>query len=178
LSGDGQHVAFATQATNLFPGDTNGITADVVVRDLMTGVTALVSATVSGGVADKDSAPSGLSDDGRFVLFESRAADLVASDQNNTGDVFRRDMALGTTELVSASATGGGTVHGGFDGNMSGDGRYVAFTSTDDSIVPGVPASRGAVVFERDMLTRRNRQVSITMHGGIPPSSFSATGQG
>ncbi|MFL6073207.1 MAG: TolB family protein [Mycobacteriales bacterium] len=103
LSPDGRHVAFASQADNLVPGDTNG-RWDMFVRDLDSGRTELVSAGGDGESAT-DSVGVGISADGRYVTFTSAATTLVPGDTNLSADAFVRDRAAGVTELVD---TGGG----------------------------------------------------------------------
>src|SRR5436190_3414638 len=72
--------------------------------------------------------------------------------------------APGFTELDSMSSTG---VQGNQDSELpavSGDGRYVAFASLSDNLVPG--DSNGAVdVFVRDRLTGTTERVSVSSTG-------------
>ena len=93
LSADGRFVAFESYATDLVPGDTNG-QRDIFVRDRQAGTTERVSLTADGaqaggstGSLSRSLSPS-LSADGRFVTFDSVAANLVPGDTNNAPDVF------------------------------------------------------------------------------------------
>jgi Tol biopolymer transport system component len=93
LSADGRLVAFVSDAANLVPGDTNG-QRDIFVRDRQAGTTERVSLTADGaqaggatGSSSRSLSPS-LSADGRFVTFDSVAANLVPGDTNNAPDVF------------------------------------------------------------------------------------------
>src|SRR5262249_18468776 len=82
VSADGRYVAFASLASNLVPGDTNGYW-DVFVRDRQTGTTERVSVASDGTGADSDSYGGlAISADGRFVAFSSRATNLVPGDTN------------------------------------------------------------------------------------------------
>lgn len=87
ISADGRYVAFASDATNLVPGDTNGM-RDVFVYDGQAKTTSRVSVTSAGGQARGASAAPGLSADGRYVLFSSSANNLVTGDTNGRRDVF------------------------------------------------------------------------------------------
>ncbi len=87
LSADGRFVAFVSAATNLVPGDTNGI-IDVFVRDRQTGTTERVSVRTGGGQGNDRSILPALSAAGRFVAFESEASNLVPGDTNGQWDVF------------------------------------------------------------------------------------------
>src|SRR5690242_11634512 len=68
VSANGRFVVFSSDATNLVPGDTNGKT-DVFRRDLTTGETIRISVNDDGVQANGRSFASGVSRDGRLVLF-------------------------------------------------------------------------------------------------------------
>lgn len=85
----------------------------------------------------RSSAPRA-SADGRFVVFQSGASDLVAGDAGATSDVFLRDLQQNTTTLVSVNSTGSGPGAGNsFGASVTPDGRYVVFTSQADDLVTG-----------------------------------------
>jgi putative cell wall-binding protein len=136
ISADGRYVAFATAASNIVPGDTNG-QCDVFVRDMASGVTTAVSVTPAGRVGDLDSSRPCISDDGRFVAFVSKADDLVPGDRNGADDIFVRDLDRGVTERVSRSWSGGDAHGNSTDPSISHDGRYVAFSSMAADIATG-----------------------------------------
>ena len=124
MTPDGRFVVFASFASNLVPGDTNGF-GDVFVRDRRTGVTERVSVGPRGVEANDHSnlglaAAPAISDDGRFVAFKSDASNLVKGDRNNLTDVFVHDRATAITESISADG-------GGDDPGISPDGNFVAF---------------------------------------------------
>jgi Tol biopolymer transport system component len=87
VSPDATKVAFGTMATNLGPTDTND-TWDVYVRDLTAGRTVLVSDTASGTAGNGQTLPVELSPDGRRLLLDSKASDLVPHDTNGRHDLF------------------------------------------------------------------------------------------
>ncbi len=89
-SHDGRFVVFTSYADNLVPGDTNG-SADIFVRDMLTGQTTRVSVASDGSQADGDSGLPCLSGDGRWVAFASSASNLVEGDTNGLTDVFVHD---------------------------------------------------------------------------------------
>src|SRR5262249_31732831 len=101
LSGDGRLVAFETPASA-------SSSRNIVLKDLQTGGSTLVSVNFAGtrGGNGPSTTPL-LSADGRYVVFTSKASDLVPNDLNHTGDIFVRDRLLGTTLLVSANRQGG-----------------------------------------------------------------------
>ena len=77
ISGDGRYVAFASRATDLVAGD-GSAAEDIFVRDLQSGTTTRVTVDTAGGDPNADTLTSGISADGRHVVFASAASDLVA----------------------------------------------------------------------------------------------------
>ncbi|MBZ0320264.1 MAG: hypothetical protein K8L91_27880 [Anaerolineae bacterium] len=134
ISGDGRYVAFDSTAGNLVPDDTNGET-DIFVHDRTTNTTSRISVADDGAQSNGASIVSSISADGRFVGFDSQATNLVLYDTNGTSDSFIHDQSGGNTTRVSVSAEGaqgwGGSI------SISGDGRYVSFTSNDPYLVTG-----------------------------------------
>ncbi len=177
ISADGQHVAFASDATNLLGpgGDTNGF-IDVFVHDLGTGVTERVSVGPGGLEGDGHSVIPALSADGRFVVFASDATNLLGpgGDTNGNRDVFVRDRLLGTTERVDVGPGGAEPPSGSGEWPaISADGRYVAFTSTASNLLdPGLDTNGVSDVFVRDRQTGANERVSIGP-GGIESNGAS-----
>jgi Tol biopolymer transport system component len=172
ISADGRYVAFYSFASNLVTGDTNQ-TADVFVRDMQTGVTELVSVAGDGTQANGLSVEPSISADGRYVAFRSFATNLVtgntntgtcaASGQTNGSDIYVHDRQTGTTELVSVGING--TQDGcSYGPSISGDGRYVAFTSTDTTLI-AVDGNGARDVFVRDRLSGTTERVSVSSDG-------------
>jgi Tol biopolymer transport system component len=163
ISGDGRYVAFPSDATNLVAGDTNGV-SDIFVRDRNTGTTYLVSKSSAGVVGDSYSSYPSLSSDGRYVVFESAATNLVAGDTNGMYDVFVRDRTTGTTTLVSKSSTG--EIGNGYSTApfISADGRYVVFDSYATNLVAG-DTNGMSDVFVRDRQTGTTTLVSKSSTG-------------
>lgn len=87
LSASGRFAAFTSRASNLVPGDRNGL-PDVFVHDLETGRTIRVSVSAGGSEANGASSVRGISADGRLVVFQSFATNLVPGDTNGRRDVF------------------------------------------------------------------------------------------
>ncbi len=198
LSGNGRFVAFVSDAADLV---TNSIArgpgqayVNVFVRDLAAGTTELISVSADGhGSGQGHSVNPLISSDGRFVVFESDAGDLVDADTNGARDVFVRDRVSGTTTLVSAAGVGPGAGNGASSqAVMTPDGRFVAFVSTAANLVPndtnGIPdvflrdlslgtttlISEGAVAGANAFATSRNP--SIGDDGKVVAFSSTATG--
>jgi hypothetical protein len=76
-----------------------------------------------------------ISDDGRYVSFDSTATNLVASDTNGVGDVFIKDTQTGATTRASTDDTGVQGSAVSLVSVISSDGRYVAFRSDATNLV-------------------------------------------
>jgi Tol biopolymer transport system component len=99
LSGDGRYVAFASDASNLVPGDTNGRT-DIFVRDNRTGTVERVSVSSAGVQSSTGADTPAISEDGRYVAFLSFDPDLAPGDTNDQ-DVFVHDRVTDETDFLS-----------------------------------------------------------------------------
>lgn len=132
LSASGRFLVFESQASDLVQGDTNEV-SDVFVRDLKRGKTERVSLNSRGKQGNDTSnvnvSGNGISADGRYVVFTSRASNLVKGDTNRRADVFVHDRTTGRTSRVSVSSSGKQDSRKSLDGVISGNGRFVAFTS-------------------------------------------------
>lgn len=136
ISADGRFVTFASFASNLVPGDSNGKT-DVFIFDRQTTTTKRVSVITGGGQANDHSNYGTISTDGRFAAFESDATNLVTGDTNHRGDVFIRDRVLGLTTRASVSLIGTQGSGQSLFARISADGHVVAFASYADDLVIG-----------------------------------------
>lgn len=133
LSADGRFLAYESPDPDIVPGDTNG-EKDVFVVDLQTESHTLVSRSSSGALGDGYSQHPQISADGRFVVFESNATNLVAGDTNGYRDVFRHDLATGATERMNLRPGGGQSDTMATVPGISGDGGHVTFYSTDGDL--------------------------------------------
>jgi Tol biopolymer transport system component len=137
ISPDGRFVGFVSYADNLVPGDTNNV-SDAFVHDRQTGATERVNVDSAGVQGNgRCSSPPVLSADGRYVVFDSDSSNLVPNDTNGLSDVFRRDRQSGTTERMSVASGGQQGDNFSYAPWISADGRFVAFQSTADNLVPG-----------------------------------------
>lgn len=141
ISADGRYVTFATRADDMVPGDHNGM-LDVFVYDRLAHPTERASVGVGGVEANGHSGSAAISADGRYVVFASSATNLVPGDTNGLGDVFVYDRVTKRTERVDVRSDGGQAsattefpaVH---DADISGDGRYVCFSTDYSNLVAG-----------------------------------------
>jgi hypothetical protein len=102
--------------------------AGIFIRDRVSGVGELVSIGEDGR-QDQTALDPAVSGDGRYVVFTSADANLVAGDTNGAADVFVRDRQTGTTERLSVVEDGKDINSGAVDPDISADGRYVVFNA-------------------------------------------------
>ncbi len=176
ISPDGRYIAWTSEATDLISGFTDGNGSsndDVFLRDMVTGVTSLVS-HVSGNLTTSGNNYSHLpvfSPDGQKIIFVSLATDLAVgvTDTNSKSDVFVYDLAAQDVQLVSVSTTANvaGNAWSGDDTYappvVSNDGRYVIFES-DATDLTALPVS-GRQVYRRDLNTGTTELISINSAG-------------
>jgi Tol biopolymer transport system component len=163
ISADGRFVAFDSEAANLVAGDTNEV-SDVFVHDRQTGVTTRVSVDSSGTQGDEDSEYPSISADGRFVVFASYAANLVSGDSNFEEDIFVHDRQTGVTTRVSVDSSGTqGNGQSAFPA-ISANGRFVAFPSVATNLVGG-DSNESSDVFVHDRQTGETTRVSVNSSG-------------
>ena len=134
ISADGRFVVFISAANNLVANDTNGM-ADVFMHDRQTGVTERVSVSGTNAQANNLSQYPSISADGRFVVFESIANNLVANDTNNVEDIFIRDRVAGTTERISEGAMATQADDSSYIPVISADGHFVNYWSFASNLV-------------------------------------------
>lgn len=129
--------------------------------------TSIVTVSSQGEVANIGGSNPVLSADGRYVAFESFAFNLVPKDKNLRNDIFVHDRKTRKTERVSVTSTGKeatGGIYGSLYSAISADGRYVAFNSDADNLVPG--DTNGLVdVFVHDRQTGKTKRVNVSSDG-------------
>ncbi len=169
ISDDGRFVAFSSFSTNLLgPGIDTNATNDVFVHDRQTGVTERVSIGPGGLEPDDQSRHSDISAEGRLVVFDSRATNLLGPgiDQNSAIDVFVHDRRTGLTERVNL---GPGGLEADFSSfaypAISPDGRHVAFHSSSTNLL-GVGNDTNA--FSDGFV--HDRQTGVTTRYSVGPS--------
>lgn len=206
ISADGQDVAFQSDATNLLPEDENGLpqdtnrSTDVFVRDRENAFTQRVSLPAVGGEALGNSTNPAISGDGRYVAFQSSAANMVGlgADTNNADDVFLHDTWEWDFEMVTrrmvpdtsmVSVATDGTKGNGASRRpaISADGLYVAFDSASTNLVSGddnstedVFVHRHRVGFDQDSDETTLASVAAdgtAANGGSRDATISADGR-
>lgn len=212
LDRKGRFVSFSSWAENLVSDDTN-LQGDVFVRDLRRKRTERVSVATGGTQTYTEcetflrprEAPtdvrggwcvrplSSISANGRFVVFDTTASDVVEDDDNGMADVFVHDRKKDVTERVSVASGGGESkpstcqtcLSNGEGASIAGervvsaagrvvssDGRYVTFISGASDLVPNdtnrrleVQRPKGLDIFVHDRRTTRTERISTDSMG-------------
>jgi Tol biopolymer transport system component len=174
ISADGRYVVFASAATNLVAGDTNGF-VDVFLRDRVGAVTIRVSVGPGGVPADGPVTQPVISADGTHVAFVSEATNLVATDTDADADVLVRNLVTDTNTRVSRRTD---FLPGSFANEpaISANGNLVAFVSTS-VLAPGDTNGSLPDVYLRNVAAATDELITpgANLHSANP--AISATGQ-
>ncbi len=173
ISGNGRWVTFESAATNLVGSDTNRLT-DICVHDRLLGITKRLNVQ-SGGTQSMGghSARPRISQDGRWVVFDSLATNLVDADTNGVSDVFLHDRDTDgdgvmdeagfiDTRRISVNSRGEQGNAASTDASLTGDGRWVVFASLATNLDVNQQDTNGeSDIFLHDRLNRTTRRVSL-----------------
>jgi Tol biopolymer transport system component len=167
ISADGRYVAFDSNAPNLVL-NSGSQHRNVFIRDTVGLTTTLVSVAPDGTKGDNDSQYASISADGRYVAFESLAANLLGpgNDQGGHWDIFVHDtQGAGGTEIMSTGSIGQGNDNS-HQSMISADGRYVAFGSDATNLL-GTSGDQNNKrdVFLRDRLAHITERLSVGANG-------------
>lgn len=174
LSADGRVLAFAVGSGSNLTGGASG--AQVLALDLASGAINLVSATAGGQPSASSSVNEQpvVSADGRFVAFDTASATYTGGVAGV--HVVRIDRTTRAALLVNL--TTGGSLPAGTTsrvGGISGDGRFVVFTSNAAGLVVGDPGLSTQAVFVRDLVAGTTQRIDVTPSGG--PGNGGAFGE-
>lgn len=180
VSEDGRFICFSSSHRSLVVGDTNDV-RDVFVCDTLDGTIERVSVHTDGSQANARCSSPRMTPDARYVVFSSSAETLVDGDANSNGEIFLRDRRAGTTVRVTVDKDGLPSTGTSFRPDISDDGRFIVFASSDENLVPG-DTNTVVDIFVRDMQSGTTTRVSVDTLGNeaVGGHSFSArlTGDG
>jgi Tol biopolymer transport system component len=175
LSDDGRYSSFIT----------GGADTDYYRGDLEAGSSAQVNVDVNGNRVFISNARV-VTPDHRYFVFASNASNVVADPPktNQTQQVYCRDMAFGTTRLVSVATNGGYASRNCFARAISPDGRYIAFRSSATNLQAQMGGGEFPDMFIRDMVANEtwcasadpSGTGSLRYTGGLQAQHFSRDG--
>jgi Tol biopolymer transport system component len=168
LSLDGRFIAFDSEA-ELVPNGNGAV--DIYVHDRASGMTIRASANDSGEAGDFDSLDPALSSDGKLVVFESKATNLVGGDLNGKPDVFLRNLQNNTTDLLSIRGDGVQGNDRSYHPTISADGSTAAFGSWATNLIVG--GASPANIYVVDIESGKLELASFTELGQKGPGSAS-----
>ena len=130
ISASGKLIVFecSGSATNMTGKDIHG-KDQIYLRNLNSKRTVLISRTNSGQAADGDAATPAISPDGRYVAYESDAANLPGPNPGSHKQVFLRDRKARKTKLISRNGKGKAGNEGSFAAALSNKAKVITFTS-------------------------------------------------
>jgi len=173
ISADGNFVVFESASSNIVAGDVpqifDGIElwfSDIFLKNTLTGAATLISSNSSGEFGNSDSFNASISSDGRYVVFDSTATNLVSGDTNSQSDIFLKDTQTGITTLISCTATGAQGNNGSYSPSISADGRFVVFYTSASNFVSG-DTNENVDVFLKDTQTGALELISKSSSGEI-----------
>lgn len=135
ISYNGQYVAFESSAEDLVEGDTNW-TTDIFVYDRVNAIMKRVNKPTGGEEPDLSSSKASISADGKTVVFQSNAQNIVPVNPKIFDNVFAADVETGVIKLISEGADG---IEGYIDSFViSPDGRYAAYFIDDQLFVTDI----------------------------------------
>ncbi|MEU4243306.1 hypothetical protein [Actinoplanes sp. NPDC026619] len=162
ISADGRYVTFISYSSNLVPGPRPEIGYDVYLLDRQTGTLNRISETPDGTPSDGDNYNPSISADGRYVVFQTYATNLLPGVVG--GNVLLYDRTTDQLSPVSVAPDGTATESRGYGPSISGNGRYVAFLSYSADLAPGDTNGVGDV-YVRDLVAGTTVRASVAEDG-------------
>lgn len=164
---EGRYVAFVSWAKGFAGNDARF--RQVFWKDRNTGRTLLISKAPDGSLANANCALPSISADGQIVVFETRANNLVPGDDNKVRDIFLWRASTGKVELASIPAAGGWSNGESYEPSVSGNGKFVVFTSDAANMTPTPQGRSSSNIFLRSLAEGKTEMLSIeptTQTGG------------
>jgi Tol biopolymer transport system component len=164
ISADGRYIAFDSNASNLVENDSNKF-SDIFVYDRETNKMERISMGLGNEQSDNNSYNPFISADGRYVVFDSDASNLVANDHNKSKDIFIYDRQTHNMERVSVSPDGNEANGNSYSSSyMSADNRYVVFSSDASNLVSN-DNNQFRDIFVFDRINKTVKRISKGLNG-------------
>jgi hypothetical protein len=178
ISANGKFVVYESFANNL-PGGANPTGPRIFRYNVETDKTVLVSKSPSGVPPKSYATAAGVSATGRFVVYSSRAHNIVPGDHNHAFDIFLWDSKTNTTSIVSKKVNGGPIDKYSSGASVSRDGRFISYSTLSRTMGPAdTNGMSDSYVYDRqsDTTTLVSRGLDGEAGGGANPQ-ISADGR-
>ena len=163
ISANGRYVTFSSGSTNLVPDDTNG-SSDIFLYDRQVDQIRRISVDSAGVQGDGSSFDPHISEDGKFVAYQSYAHNLVPDDTSTDFEIFLYEVQTGLTTRVSVDSNGVQGNRNSFEPSVSGDGHFVTYRSQSFNLVPN-DTNNNYDIFLYNRLTGQTECVSVDSSG-------------
>jgi len=170
ISADGHLVAFTSIGSTSLAANAVGPGTQVFVRDVDAGTTTQVSIGSDGSAPDGASDEASLSDDGAHLAFASIATTMLGPGGPTTWEVYRRDLATGQNELVSARDDGTPFPVASRQPAISRDGRMVAYVISGASLSISEVSRQNTAILLRDVTAQQTAVITVTPAGALSQS--------
>ena len=170
ISADGRFVVFQSFSDDIVAGDTNLI-SDIFVLDRTTNIFQRVSTSSTGSQANGSSERRSISDDGRFIVFDSRATNLTADGGFTSFNIFLKDRLTGQTKLISRNYNGG-AANESRRPEISGDGRWITFETGSTTMFPDSANTAGDIIIYDRLTDTLERLTKGIGNGNGGPCNF------
>ncbi|WP_455200623.1 TolB family protein [Kaarinaea lacus] len=175
VSADGRYIVFESNATNLVSDMDSNNSTDIFLFDSITGEMERISINSEGEEGNGISRNPSVSDDGRYVVFDSLSDNLVNDDNNNASDIFLRDRLLGETHRINIGNNNDETNGDSETPVISGNGTVVAFRSIASNLVDN-DNNNVHDIFVRDLNGNVTARISVNSSGAEGnASTFAST---
>ncbi|MEI7988029.1 MAG: hypothetical protein WCI88_03250 [Chloroflexota bacterium] len=128
ISSDGHVMVFQSEVNDLTEGKPHNI-SNIFLYNNQTGAIERISQAIDGTPANDNSYAAALSTNGRFVVFQSKANNLVPGASNNEWNIYLKDRDMGSMQLISNTSDGKPGNHNSYHPSISADGRFIVFSS-------------------------------------------------
>ncbi|MGD8559201.1 MAG: PKD domain-containing protein [Gammaproteobacteria bacterium] len=163
LSADGRYAVFESSASNLVANDLNN-SSDIFLADTVNGTILRISETANGQEANGPSNNPSISANGRFIVFETFASNLVSNDTNRAVDILLYDRLSQTLERVSVASDNTEANSHSFYPSVSDNGQWITFYSMATNLAAN-DTNRAVDVFVRDRANGETLLVSADTNG-------------
>lgn len=162
LSSDGDYIAFSSISDNIVSTTSNF--SNIFWFDSVSNTFSLVSGGLNNQNINADCLGPSISYSGNYIAFSCEASNLVLNDTNGVSDVFLWSSVGSSITRISASVSGVQGNGDSFEPVISSSGRYVAFTSVANNLVPN-DTNNESDIFLKDTVLNRMSRVSVTTSG-------------